>query len=284
MFVFTAIIVLVLIKNSQELCQSNLGVTSCKNEVLTNRAPIRISDYRKLLQFEKGHITDITSEAFKNLPNVEKLILSNNLVNNIQQGAFKSFYNISEISLYNNKLETIQRDVFTSKTLRVLDLGMNSINLIEPEAFKTLENLEELNLAFNKLKATPNALKSLTNLKTLRLDNNQLQALQPKSFEDLHSLHTLDLSNNKINDIQANAFQGLSNLKDLNLKSNYLSHFDTAGLLNNLKSLKTIHININSFKCKDLMRVISELEARRVQVPNGFSKSKVSYRGMSCIN
>ncbi|XP_019866330.2 leucine-rich repeat and immunoglobulin-like domain-containing nogo receptor-interacting protein 1 [Aethina tumida] len=278
----TIFLLILLIIHSQQECINTPGVTTCKHEKLS--APITVKDYNNLLDFSKGSIEEIKVDTFKKVPNILSLYLGANKIRTIQPGALNGLSKITTISLQSNQLETIQNNVFTCPTLKELSLSLNKIRQIDSAAFVTLQNLLELDLSFNKLTAVPEAIKSLSKLEKLRLDENKIVTLSANSFGNLGKLLNLRLNNNGITNLHSHSLQNLIKLEDLDLRANYLSSLDTQSLTTDLKSLKVIRLNINSFKCGDLRKIVEGFEKKNVEVPGGTSKNPVTYKGMTCKN
>lgn len=280
------VIFLICTKKSDQVCRSTIGVTTCVNEILKSNTPIRINNYKSLLEFQQGTLEEIPAGSLRLLPEVKILQISNNKIKKLEPGSFDGVYNLESLSLYNNNLQEIKNGVFRDLgKVKNLNIGMNQIASIELDAFIDLKSLSELNLAFNNLNTVPNAINNLPReapIKTLHLNNNKLKSLDSSVLSNLNKLETLNLNDNEISSITTNAFSGLANLKELNLKSNYLSNLNTLNILNDLRSLRTVKLSINSFTCQTLSNVIAAFENRGVSVERGLSKAKDNVNGISC--
>nr|XP_023012205.1 leucine-rich repeat-containing protein 15-like [Leptinotarsa decemlineata] len=283
MRVYVTLLLLTFAKSSIQLCRSTVGVTTCGNEILQRGNPLRVNNYKYLLEFEKGTLREIPTGTFKFLTELKILHISNNKVNNLEVGAFERLYNLEKLSLYNNQLEIIKNGVLRDcRNLKILDLGMNKISDIEQYVFEDTANLIELNIGFNNFQKVPSAIANLKSLKILNLNNNKLKSLPPNSFDKLNKLEVLNLSDNEIASLATGAFGGLNNLKELNLKSNYLSSLNTQNLLGDLGALVTIKLSVNSFGCQTLKNIVDAFEKRRVTVARGYSKSRDVVNGIGC--
>lgn len=283
MDIFNILLVVVFIKSSHQWCKSTVGFTTCGNEKLDKNNPLKIVDYKHLLEFESGRLEEIPTGSFKFLPEVNILHISNNRVKTIEKGAFDGLQHLQKLILYNNELTVINQGVFRScRNLKFLDLGQNRISDVETNAFNDLPSLEELNLGFNNLQTVPTDVNKIKSLLSLKLNNNKLSSLGANAFNNLNKLEVLDLSDNQINTIPNSAFAGLYNLKELNLKSNYISNLNVQNVLSDLRTLAVVKLSINSFNCRTLNSIINTFERKGVEVAKGFSKSQDAINGIGC--
>ncbi|KAG5897703.1 hypothetical protein JTB14_007541 [Gonioctena quinquepunctata] len=283
MKIFLTILILVLTKSTHQLCRSSVGITTCDNEVLQKNVPLRVNDYKNLLQL-KGNYQSIPKGTFKLLTELKTLYISFDNVKNLEDGSFQGLYNLETLSLYSNQLEIINDGVFRDcRNLKKLNLGSNKIYEIESRVFDDTVILSELDLRFNDLQNIPGALAKLKSLELLNLSNNKLKSVPFNSFNNLNKLQVLDLSDNQITTLENGALSGLYNLKELNLKSNYLRNLNTQDFSGDLQKLATIKLSINPFNCQTLKNIVDALESKGVAVAEGFSKSKDTVRGMGCV-
>ncbi|XP_018572979.1 slit homolog 3 protein [Anoplophora glabripennis] len=283
MNILNILLVIVSIKSSRQWCRSTVGFTTCGNEKLTENNPLRIADYKHLLEFEGGYLEEIPTGSFKLLPEVNILHISNNHVKTIEKGAFDGLQQLQKLILYNNELRVVNQGVFRNcRKLKSLDLGQNEISDVETNAFADLPSLEELNLGFNNLLTVPTDVNKIKSLLSLKLNNNKLSSLDANAFNNLNKLEVLDLSDNQIRAIPNSALAGLSKLKELNLKSNYISNLNVQNVLSDLRTLAVVKLSINSFNCRDLNSIINAFGRKGVEVAKGFSKSQDQINGIGC--
>ncbi|KAJ8922540.1 hypothetical protein NQ315_007570 [Exocentrus adspersus] len=277
------VLVIVTFKSSYQWCRSTVGVTTCGSEKLLENKPLKLDDYKRLLEFEAGTLEEIPTGSFQFLPELSVLHISNNRVKNLEKGAFDGLQQLQKLVLYNNDLRVIKQGVFRNcRNLKSLDLGQNEISDVETNAFADLPSLEELNLGFNNLQTVPADVNKIKSLLSLKLNNNKLSSLEADAFNHLNKLEVLDLSDNQISVIPNGAFAGLSKLKELNLKSNYISKLNVQNVLSDLRSLAVVKLSINPFTCRDLNSIISSFGSKGVEVAPGFSKSKDTINGIGC--
>ncbi|CAG9820108.1 unnamed protein product [Phaedon cochleariae] len=271
-------IILIFLHNSLQDCRSSAGFTTCSNEYLRRNSPMRINDYKNILEFKITSLEEIPTGSFKLLPELTMLFISNSDVKYLEEGSFDGLYNLRKLSLYGNKLSMITNGVFRHcRKLETLDLGMNKIEEIQADSFNELTNLKDLNLGFNNLRTVPSSLNilSLRSLRILHLNNNQLETIQPNSFNNLNNLEILNLGDNKISSLSENAFTGLITLQELNLGSNDLRSLDPQNLTQNLRRLKTIKLSINSFDCDRLRNIIEMFEKKELRWLKAIQNPKI---------
>lgn len=87
---------------------------------------------------------------FHNLYTLKDLVLSKNMIKDINSKAFKDLIIVKKILLNENSIEILPRDLFiNNKDLESLDLSSNKIFAIHPETFKNPTMLTELSMANN---------------------------------------------------------------------------------------------------------------------------------------
>lgn len=116
---------------------------------------------------------EITKEHFKDLKNLNFLVLGGNKISGIADGAFEQQAHL--------------KDLVVGDSLTKITAGM----------FKGLVSLEELDLSFSKIeKIDINAFKDCVKLEKLDLSKNEIKELGKGVFSGLGALKSLDLSHN----------------------------------------------------------------------------------------
>jgi Leucine-rich repeat (LRR) protein len=81
---------------------------------------------------------------------IETLSLEKNKIQIVEKEAFKHLPNLEEISLSDNQIQSLGAGVFQNNSkLKVIDLYGNKIKIIAPETFQHLNQLEWVNLERN---------------------------------------------------------------------------------------------------------------------------------------
>ncbi|KTG34062.1 hypothetical protein cypCar_00009827, partial [Cyprinus carpio] len=107
--------------------------------------------------------------AFKKLPNLRKINLSNNKLRDIREGAFDGAGGVLEMLLTGNKLQSVSGRMF-----------------------KGLSGLKTLMLRSNQISCVDNAtFTGLSSVRLLSLYDNRISTIAPGAFNTLHSLSTM---------------------------------------------------------------------------------------------
>lgn len=162
---------------------------------------------------------NLTSKGLTHIPLLEgeetakEVILKGNLISKVEN--LVSLPNLEKLNLSCNRINDIS-GLFQIKTLEMLKFLDLSNNLIDKICgFDYLPNIETLNLAENKISKIE-GLENLWSLWFLNLKNNcMISTLEnlPVALEDL------DLTNNKVSKVENSTILSLS-LKKLNLTKN----------------------------------------------------------------
>ncbi|KAJ8289023.1 hypothetical protein COCON_G00016820 [Conger conger] len=136
--------------------------------------PIGLPVDLKELRLDENRIAVIAEEAFKNVTELERLILDGNLLTDegIAPDTFQDLVNLRELSMARNSL-TVPPSNLPAEFLVKLNLQDNQMNEIPVTSFSSLRQLEKLDIS-----------------------NNQLQSLTEGVFDGLFSLRQLTVRNN----------------------------------------------------------------------------------------
>ncbi|KAL3289912.1 hypothetical protein HHI36_023297 [Cryptolaemus montrouzieri] len=109
------------------------------------------------------------------MPNLKELVLTGNITK-IEFDAFLEVYQLERLVLSNCKIQNISMDSFVGlEKLEYLDLSKNELEYLPPNAFDELTSLKELYLNDNKLKELPRDIFARIHPKLLRLNKNPWQ-------------------------------------------------------------------------------------------------------------
>ncbi|TTL10211.1 Leucine-rich repeat transmembrane protein FLRT2 [Bagarius yarrelli] len=131
--------------------------------------PIGLPADLKELRLDENRIAEIDGGAFRNVTNLQRLLLDGNLLedNAIAPGTFRNLVNLKELSLSRNSL-TRPPPLLPSVSLAKLNLQENQMKDIPALVFSELRKLEKLDLSTNLLQTVPqgvfDGLSSLTHL------------------------------------------------------------------------------------------------------------------------
>ncbi|KAF5293678.1 hypothetical protein FQA39_LY03163 [Lamprigera yunnana] len=193
------------------------------------------------IKLYKNQIVVIPKDAFSNLPNIIKIDLQHNFIENTVHGLFGNS-SVQFINLSHNKLNNIQVGKFDIPSLLKVVLQENHISYIAPGSFH--ENLEHLNLAHNNIASFDRGvLEPLRNLKELLLCHNRIKGISLNY--GLPNLVSLDLSHNQIVNIEDGSFHQFLELKHLKLNHNYITHV-SHNIFSNKNQIRSLHLHYNA--------------------------------------
>ncbi|XP_063974690.1 toll-like receptor 6 [Diachasmimorpha longicaudata] len=165
---------------------------------------------------------ELLSFILENPPN--KLILSNNWINDTSLERIKYLTGLNVLVLSHNNITKIDPGIFESLTkLRMLDLSWNNIKNFDIQALAKGRSLEYLDLGHNKIESINGSLTTPSPaLNGLSLSNNIVKELPNNFTNNFPKLSTLDLSNNSFTSFEHYP-SNIDGLKSLNLEYNYLN-------------------------------------------------------------
>ena len=151
------------------------------------------------------------------LPNLNVLLLQNNLLSELSEDQIKNMINIKKLDLSINKLTTIQSfHYFTSLTR--IDLSRNKLISISPLC--SIQSLESLSLSVNLLSEIPIEISQLKRLTTFEIDHNQLKTFPIHICEC--PIERIDISGNEIECFPIEITK-LTTVKEMFVRNNQLS-------------------------------------------------------------
>ena len=112
------------------------GFRMLKNLIISNNKNLRIID----------------TDAFSNLIELQKFILSNTCIEFLDNTMFSNLINLKKLSLHDNQIGAIEENSFSNlNSLENLTLNLNQLSSLSAKSFIGLDNLKHLNLRSNKL-------------------------------------------------------------------------------------------------------------------------------------
>ncbi|XP_052577719.1 leucine-rich repeats and immunoglobulin-like domains protein 1 isoform X1 [Peromyscus californicus insignis] len=208
--------------------------------------PRDLPSWTRSLNLSYNRLSEIDSDGFKDLTNLQEVYLNNNELTAIPSlGAAST--SVVSLFLQHNKILSIDGSQLKSYlSLEVLDLSLNNITEIRSSCFPNGLRVRELNLASNRISSLESgAFDGLSrSLLTLRLSKNRITQLPVKAFK-LPRLIQLDLNRNRIRLIEGLTFQGLDSLEVLKLQRNNISKL-TDGAFWGLSKMHVLHLEYNS--------------------------------------
>jgi Leucine-rich repeat (LRR) protein len=198
---------------------NNLAITDKITKIETD-AFFHLKDKIDELELSSAGITNQIFDSFipeiKILANLKSLVLSDNLITNLNKEWLKYFPNLEKLDLRGNSLSSLDEAVFDgNKKLKSLILSNNKFN-----------DLSVVTRALSSIKGT---------LETLFLAENSFRSIEAGHFQNFARLITLGLNNNQIERIDENSFNNNKELIGLGLTGNLLKQMP------NIKSLTKLH-------------------------------------------
>ncbi|CAF0723597.1 unnamed protein product [Brachionus calyciflorus] len=232
----------------------NFGSDLNKSSNITRKPSLPIME--KLL-ISNNRIENFTVEQLENMPNLNVLDLSKNFLKTIE---FPFLKFLKQVNLENNYLTFIHEEsFFRLVSLEKLNIGTNRISFIESNSFNNNLQLNELILNSNNLSAVP-IISKLLKLNILDLSNQSriLERINAFSFESQlpHSTSlNVFLRFNKISNFSNRIFcsNNLISYK-INFHLDNLDNLNECFLTNSSKDLiqigkeKFCEISLNNFK------------------------------------
>ena len=220
-------------------------------------------------------IEQIDIGSFGSALKVRKLYLDHNPIRYIHNLAFKHVRNYLEELYFNQKLTTDENNYNTDDTvifqnsvfqmcfnLHLLSIQNYQLNALKPFQFLRMSKLQKLVLSNNKMThIDENAFKGLEkSLEVLNLDSNLLETVPVAAIRNLVSLNKLSLSQNRIKTIHANSFGSLRSLEALDLSYNLLRKMDKNSIGGSARqSLKSIQLQNNELKWTNFIELLKSL-------------------------
>ncbi|XP_076372429.1 protein slit-like isoform X3 [Tachypleus tridentatus] len=135
-----------------EKCTCEGTAVDCSRQGLED-IPSDIPVFTTELDISENNIKKIKNIGiFKKLPNLIKLNLERNQINDIEDGAFEGASNLVDLSLNHNKLRALGPKNFVGLlNIKTLSLYNNNIRCIMPTSFERTRDLSTLNVLSNPL-------------------------------------------------------------------------------------------------------------------------------------
>ncbi|KAM6910127.1 trophoblast glycoprotein [Xenentodon cancila] len=206
-------------------CECSSQAVKCQNREL-DKIPHSIPENTSILFVTGNRISRISEASFPaRLLQLTELYLSGNEMEHVDAMAFKNLPNLQRLDLSNNRLLTLNKSAFPE------DNKMQLLNLSRsfPSHFFTdmilsflqnasLVQLTTLDLSNNYLVTLPDGVfASLSSLVTLDLQNSSLISIQNGTLK-LPQLRDLDLRDNNLRDLPTNMLAEIGPKPDLHIQ------------------------------------------------------------------
>lgn len=202
------------------------------------------------MNLAKNRLKSLGSGAFRHVPGIKSLDLSENRISQIENDAFAEIgtsltklYMANSVSMSSLPPEPFKKLV----ALHSIDVSNNRLSSIPPAFFNTMKDLRSINLQDNNIdKIPPNMFNDehTPNLVNLTLSFNSIGTIETQTFADLSRLRLLDLEDNKITQIAKGAFQNIDNLEAILMEGNHIDSIH-AEAFHNLPKLEVLNLAYN---------------------------------------
>ena len=211
-------------KSIHDICHNK-----CNDIHTLSLAENPLQDVKATPQSTDAQVSDIFTINLRMMPNLQKLILINNKIKQLQ---------VLHSDLL---LDSMMGD--HPHNLTFLFLNQNSIT--DMPFLRIFSRLKRLTLSHNEIQTMDwGPSDQHIRLHTLDLSYNQLQIIE--NFTQLDALSNLDVSYNRIRMVTRGAFNGSFNLVVLKIRGNYLTRLPD---LSNLPKLLFLDLSENSMDC-----------------------------------
>ncbi|KAM4736643.1 trophoblast glycoprotein [Anableps anableps] len=183
-------------------CLCSLETVKCQNQDLV-AIPRSLPANTKFLFVTGNRIVQINDSSFPSgLENLSDLYLSGNEMEYVDAGAFQNLPNLVRLDLSNNSIQNFNDSAFPGDSkLKFLNLSRSIHNLTVLDFFlhANLPQLTSLDVSNNELLMLPDGIfRGFTSLATLNLRNSSLITIQNGT---LPQLRDLDLRDNDLKDL-----------------------------------------------------------------------------------
>ena len=255
----------------KELWLNNNSLTDLHSEVF-----VGLSNLERLRLFQ-NKLTELRRETFIELPSLLLLDIRLNGLKSLQLGAFQGLIKLSELAMDYNKYVDLKSGIFDElESVQEIDLDHGVLEKVEVNVFRKLDQIRELDLDHNKImELQPGVFNGLSSLEELELDGNKLTHIPIRLFARMQSLQTLILSHNLLVKLNSNVLYGLNNLKELYLSHNHLIYLHSS-LFQDVPDLTVLfldynyleEINSNIFRNLTNLKILSLAQTNLVSLPS----------------
>lgn len=164
--------------------------------------PLKLSEKfenLKILNFVECGLIEVNGDVLRGLKVLRSLILSHNLITNINRKAFQDLKLLNLLNLSHNKIEKIDAEIFqTLNELAIVNLSFNQIVELQADMFKNQKNMKVLLMHQNNLTI---------------IDGNALDPHRKLEFVDFNGNNCIDKSSTKteLKDFKAALLDDCSN-------------------------------------------------------------------------
>lgn len=179
---------------------STITVLDLSHNNINNTKDVFNNMYANEIDLSFNKIQFIFKNSFRNVKRLEKLKLSNCVIQIIEAGAFDGLDTLQDLDISYNRLFILESNNFSNMPIRSINLEGNFITAVMSKAFNNLTKLVEINLS-----------------------ERGIETIEENAFYNLPAVRTVDLRNNSINTMPRNLFFGTKNLEIVKLSGSNLT-------------------------------------------------------------
>ncbi|KAJ8962643.1 hypothetical protein NQ318_001036 [Aromia moschata] len=221
------------------------------------RDTVRNMKYLTTVSFVKCETESIAPVAFRNVPSLSKVEISECKLKEIHKDIFTSELTpeLNTLVFDNNQINYIEDQSFFNLTkLKNLHVNDNRLEFWRREWFVNATSLELIHFRRNRIKAIPNrAFVSFPKLREIAFDFNEIATIHKDAFKEIRSLEFLGLGHNKLTALEASSFPNTLRVNSLMIVANYLNYLSN-GVLQKLTAVD-IYMDYNPWMCECLDRI-----------------------------
>lgn len=226
-----------------------------------------------VIDLSKNEIEILASDAFKKLSKLMVLDLSANRLQTINMKLLQDCSSLTQLSLKQNALTNLELH-FTSRVLQLIDISANNLiglTFKTPTPKKQQQNSYPRNFSNVTLLLDDNSLVNLTISPAIQIFELSLAQNRLESTNELIKIRPflariLNLENNHLTYLDPKLLPVSSKLEILKLRNNKLSDLDVLELKSHFSNLNTITLTKNEWNCKDLKRIVTQLDVRNIEI------------------
>nr|XP_021206087.1 leucine-rich repeat protein SHOC-2 isoform X2 [Bombyx mori] len=194
----------------------------------------------KTLDLCRNKITKLTEEDFRDIQELEHLLVADNQISEIEKDALPK--GLKHVHLGINKLNTLNGALRDLDDLEWIFINANNLKSIENELPTKAKKMQLIHAAHNELQSLPSDLKLMPSLQSLYFYGNNIKSLD-ETLQKSRNLMRIGLSFNKIEFLTKDDFTEAEKLAELDIAYNELKYLN--GSLRSLKSLRYLNLTHN---------------------------------------
>ncbi|XP_063709481.1 slit homolog 3 protein-like [Culicoides brevitarsis] len=241
-----------------------------------------------LINLSSNAIESVAGDAFKRLAKLLILDLSANRIKQLSAKMLQDCTSLTHLILRRNSLPQVEMH-FTTRVMQLIDMSSNELSAVtfKTPAPKKQQNAYPRNFSNVTLLLDDNLLKNLTispaiQIYDLSLARNQLDSITELSKIRPFLARNLNLEGNSLTYLDSKQLPVSSKLEILRLRGNKLSDLEVEELKSHFLNLNFVSLQENEWTCKDLKRIVTQLQVRNVKILDADDEKEIPARNPEC--